>query len=98
MGDLTSVAQHLMHYFDTRGGTTPQSREELSFISVDNPHHNITSRSHRQEAIQFRAAENVIDQDSGLGSNHRISDSQADTLAVELSRSLQSLKETYNAK
>ena len=65
-----SVAQDLMNYFDTWGW--------------DNLYHNITSQSHRQEAIQFRAAENVIDQDHELGSKHRPPDSQTDTLAVEL--------------
>ena len=46
-----------------------------------NSHCNITSRSHHQEAIHFRVAENeiVIDQDHGHP------DMQADTLAVELS-------------
>ena len=72
MGDLTSVAQDLMHYFDTRGGTTL-----------------ITTLLHdHQEAIQFRAAENVKDKDHGLGSNHVPPDLQTDSLVVELSRSL----------
>ena len=69
-GDLKSVAQDLLHYFDTRSGET-------------NPHHNITSRSHYQEAIQFQAPENVIDQAHGLGSNHGPPDSQANTLAID---------------
>ena len=51
---LTSLAQDWMHYFDTRGR--------------DNPLHNISSRSHHQEAIQFRASDNVIDRDYGWGS------------------------------
>ena len=36
-GDLTSVEQNLMHYFDTPGG--------------DISHHNITPQYHHQEAI-----------------------------------------------
>ena len=66
-----SITQDLLHYFDTRGR--------------DNPHHNITSRSRNQEAIQFRAAEDVIDH--GLGSNHGPPDSQADPLSIKLSHS-----------
>ena len=45
-----SVAQDLMHYFDTRGGRTTL----ITILLFDH-----------QEAIQFRAAENVIDQDHG---------------------------------
>ena len=48
-GDLTSFTQGLLHYFDTCCRT--------------NPHHNIASQSHHQEAIKFRVAENVINQD-----------------------------------
>ena len=44
-GDLTNVAQDLMHYFDTRGGTTLITTLILDY----------------QEAIQFPAAENVKD-------------------------------------
>ena len=56
--------------------------------SGTNLHHNSTSQSHHQEAIQFRAAENVINQDHELGSNHGPPDSQDDRLVVELARSL----------
>ena len=34
------------------------------------PYHNIAFQSHYQEAIQFKAAKNVIDQDYRLDSNH----------------------------
>ena len=61
-GDLANIAQDLMHYFDTRGGTTL-----ITTLLLDH-----------QEAIQLRAAENVIDQDHRLGSNHGPPDSQAD--------------------
>ena len=34
---------------------------------MNNHHHNINSRARHQEAIQFRAAENVIDQNPRAG-------------------------------
>ena len=40
LGDLTSVAQNLMHYFDTRGGTAS--------------HHNITCGSSRSNPVPSR--------------------------------------------
>ena len=70
LSDLTNVTQDLMHYFDTRGGTTLITTLPLN----------------HQEAIRILAAENVIDKDHGLGSNYGPPDLQTDTLAVELSR------------
>ena len=72
--DITIVAHGLLHYLNTRWRV--------------NPHHKINYRFHYQEAIQFQAAENVIEKDHGLGSNHGTPDLQTDSLAVELSNSL----------
>ena len=68
-GDLTSVAQDLMHYFDIRSWTTL-----ITTLLLDH-----------QKMIQFIAAENMIDHGHELGSNHVLPDSQADLFAVELS-------------
>ena len=45
-----------------------------------NPHH-ITSRSHYQETIQFRAAGKVIDKDHRLGSNQKLPNLSADAFS-----------------
>lgn len=52
----------MLYYFDTRDGT--------------NPYYNITSQFHHKEAIQFQAAENMINQDYELGSENEPPDSQ----------------------